>query len=50
MSEEQIACFRCNFRCCKTQIYKTAGKCPKCGQLIDVNINNQAKAAGMPNA
>jgi hypothetical protein len=50
MSDEVIYCFKCNFKCVKGQIYKSAGRCPRCGTILDSNINTQAKAVGVANA
>lgn len=50
MTDEIIYCFKCGFKCCKGQIYKTAGKCPRCGTILDGVVNSNAKAAGVPNA
>jgi hypothetical protein len=40
MNEEIVVCYACSFKCVKSQLYKTRGKCPKCEKLLSKSIKN----------
>jgi predicted Zn-ribbon and HTH transcriptional regulator len=52
MSEEMIVCWKCGFKCVKSQIYKTGGKCPRapCQAIMDMDLNAKLKSLGATNA
>lgn len=46
MSDEIVGCV-CGFKCCKSTLYKTAGKCPKCGKLLSVTVANEMNSKNL---
>ena len=51
MSEEIIVCPKCNFKCVKSQLYKSKGECPVCinkkGEHVVISKSVQAEVAGV---
>ena len=41
--EEIVYCPKCSFKCVKSQLYKSGGKCPICQTLISRQINQELK-------